>query len=147
VSCLDTSRGPYAYLLLDLAKDTDDLRINIFPSEVTIVQSPVDDETNTVELSPLTSYEDISPRLRKNTIENSDGDLVRRIFELAQNVLNGNCIISSTAADRLANTRPYCEVWSTGDRSRQEEECDLQRGVFLLSLMTELSALPSLIRL
>ena len=70
---------------------------------------------------------------------------MRIIFELAQNFLNGNYKISRAAADRLANTKPSCDVWSTGDRSRQEEECDLQRGVFLLSLMTALSALPSLI--
>lgn len=55
-SCLDTRRRPYAYLLLDLAKDKDDLRI-------TMVQFPVDDEKDTFELSPLTSVEDISSRL------------------------------------------------------------------------------------
>ena len=44
---LDATRRPHAYLLLDLFQDTDDrlrFRTDIFPTEQTIVYSPVDDD-------------------------------------------------------------------------------------------------------
>jgi hypothetical protein len=57
-SYLDATRRPHAYLLLDLAQDTDyrlRFRTNIFPSELTVVYVPVGYEKDTVELSPVTS--------------------------------------------------------------------------------------------
>ena len=52
---LDATRRPHSYLLLDPSQVTDDrllFRTDIFPTEQTIVYSPVyDDETCKIELS------------------------------------------------------------------------------------------------
>ena len=59
---LDATRKPHGYLLLDLSQDTDDFllfRTDIFPTELTIVYSPVDDdETCKIELSHTARTQD-----------------------------------------------------------------------------------------
>jgi len=76
-------------------------RTNIFPSEVKVVYAPVSDETKGVEISPLTSAQSASPRLRKAIIENSDRDPVVGIAELGLNILKGNCKIARCGCDRM----------------------------------------------
>ena len=51
---LDATQRPHVYLLLDLSQDTDDrlrFRTDIFPTEQTIVYSPISDEASEIELS------------------------------------------------------------------------------------------------
>jgi len=51
---LDATQRPHGYLLLDLSQDTDDrLRFgtDIFPTEQTIVYSPISVEASEIELS------------------------------------------------------------------------------------------------
>jgi len=63
---LDATRRPHGYLLLDQSQDTDDrLRFltDIFPTEQTIVYSPVDDdETCKIELSHPSRTQDSPPK-------------------------------------------------------------------------------------
>jgi hypothetical protein len=103
-SYLDATPKPHSYFLLDLAQDTDDrlrLRTNIFPSEITVVYAPVGDERIRSNYHLLQALKKASPRLRKAILENSDRDVVLGIAELALNVLNGNCKISRSGAERL----------------------------------------------
>ena len=64
---LHATRKPHSYLLLDLSQDTDDrlrFRTDIFPTEQTIVYSPVDDdETCKIELSHSSRTQDSPPKI------------------------------------------------------------------------------------
>lgn len=55
-SYLDAKRRSHGYLLLDLAQDREDLRLRtkIFSTELTLGYAPIGDETDKVELAPLT---------------------------------------------------------------------------------------------
>ena len=50
---MDAIQQPHEYLLLDLSQDIDDrlgFRTDIFPTEQTIVYSPISDEASEIEL-------------------------------------------------------------------------------------------------
>ena len=55
---LEATQRPHGYLILDFAQDTDDrlrFRTNVFPTEYPpVIYAPVDNETNTIELSHST---------------------------------------------------------------------------------------------
>lgn len=84
---------------------------DIFPSEVTVVYSPVDDETGSIELSlPTDAQVSIAPAAKAIT-ENSDKKLVIGIAELVLNVLNGNSKISRRWDEPRSYRRTSCDVW------------------------------------
>ena len=151
-SYLDARRNPHAYLLLDLAQDTDNclrFRTHNFPSEVTVVYAPLGYEKDTVELSPFTSAQAGVATTAKTILENSNKDLVLGIAELALTVLNGNCKISKNDVDRLRKHKSVLRrLVDSGIALRRKRKLIVPREGFLHPLLTAaLSALPSLIQL
>ena len=66
----EATRNAHGYLILDFAQDTDDrLRFltNVFPSEYPpVIYAPVNNEVDTIELSPSTSTQDGKTSIAKS---------------------------------------------------------------------------------
>ena len=146
---LDATQRPHGYLLLDLSQDNDDrlrFRTDIYPTEQTIVYSPISDEASEIELSRLSVLKTADPKLRKAIISNCNKDTLNGISKCILNVFNGN--VKLTGCNTRKVLKHKATLRKVADKRvplSTKKKLIVQRGGFLLTLLS--AVLPSVARL